>query len=84
MTDRADQYVYGQPDKRLGDTDDVSRFRPKYRKLNEQEMLLHDEIKAQAVGMELLFSQVPDGRYKSLAMTALEQAVMWAVKGVTA
>lgn len=74
----------GQPDKRLGDTEEPSRFRPKYRKLNEQEMLLHDEIKSQAFGMELLFSQVPAGRYKALAMTALEEAVMWAVKGVTA
>jgi hypothetical protein len=26
---------------------------------------------------------VPDGRYKSLAMTALEEAAMWANKGVT-
>lgn len=26
---------------------------------------------------------VPEGRYRALAMTALEQASMWAIKGIT-
>jgi hypothetical protein len=28
-------------------------------------------------------AEVPDGRYKSLAITALEESAMWANKGVT-
>lgn len=76
-------YEGGQPDKRSGATD-VSRFRPRYRQLSEAELLTHDEIKQQAQGMEALFSNIPEGRYKSLAITALEQSVMWAIKGLTA
>lgn len=61
----------------------VSRFRPTYRALTDDEKKLHDEIKAQAVQMEALFGQVKPGRYNSLAITALEQAVMWVVKELT-
>jgi hypothetical protein len=61
----------------------VSRFRPRYRALSDAEKALHDEIKNGAAGLERLFNQVPDGRYKSLAMTSLEQAVMWIVKELT-
>lgn len=68
-------------------SDDVafktSRFRPKYRALTDDEKALHDEIKAQAGKLEELFERVPDGRYKSLSFTALEEAVMWNVKQLT-
>lgn len=62
----------------------VSRFRPKYRALTDAEKELHDDIKAQAVVLEVLFNKVQDGRYKSLAFTALEEAIMWIIKQHTA
>ena len=61
----------------------VSRFRPRYRALSDDEKALHDAIKAKAEELEALFEQVPNGRYKSLSMTALEEAVMWNVKQLT-
>jgi hypothetical protein len=72
-------------DERQGDGDTVaSRFRPTYRALSDAEKVLHDELKAKAVEMEALFSQVKDGRYKSLALTSLEESIMWIVKELTA
>jgi len=61
----------------------VSRFRPTYRALTEDEKALHDRIKAQAEVLERVFDQIKPGRYHSLAMTALEESVMWAVKELT-
>jgi hypothetical protein len=67
-----------------------SRFRPRYRALSDEEKALLDAIKAKAAELELLFdkagllSREQSGRYSSLAMTSLEQAVMWIVKDVTA
>lgn len=62
----------------------VSRFRPQYRPLSAEEKQLHDDIKAKAVEMELLFVQVKQGRYTPLALTSLEQSVMWIIKELTA
>lgn len=61
----------------------VSRFRPKYRALTDQEKDLHDRIKAKAVELEALFEEVKPGRYRSLGFTALEESVMWTVKELT-
>lgn len=61
-----------------------SRFRPVYKALTDEEKALHDAIKAKAVEMEELFGKVKDGRYNSLALTALEQSVMWIIKELTA
>lgn len=61
----------------------VSRFRPTYRALTDEEKALHDAIKAKAVELEVLFGQVKPGRYNSLGMSALEQAIMWIVKELT-
>ena len=79
-------HVYeGTPDARQGDAETVtSRFRPKYRALSEDEKALHDAIKAKAVELETLFEQVKPGRYRALGLTALEEAVMWTVKELTA
>ncbi|MGY3527235.1 Acb2/Tad1 domain-containing protein [Bradyrhizobium sp. USDA 4452] len=78
-------HVYeGNPDGRQADTAiAVSRFRPKYRALTEDEKALHDALKDKAAELEGLFNQVKDGRYKSLAFTSLEQSVMWIVKELT-
>lgn len=78
--------VYGgTPDGRQSDRADepISRFRPRYRALTDDEKTLHDELKAKAAELEVLFEQVKPGRYRSLAFTALEEAVMWAVKELT-
>ena len=61
----------------------VSRFRPRYRALTDEEKALHDQIKDKAAELESLFGKVKPGRYNSLAITSLEQAVMWVVKELT-
>lgn len=74
-----------QPDQRQSNdvSMPVSRFRPRYRALTEAEKQLHDEIKLFAEQMEKLYNRVKDSRYKSLAITSLEESVMWIIKGLT-
>jgi hypothetical protein len=76
----------GKPDARQSAdrNEPMSRFRPRYRALAEDEQKLHDSIKTTAVMLETLFDRTPHGRYHALALTALEEAVMWAVKSLTA
>jgi hypothetical protein len=87
----------GEPDARQSDDPrlPVSRFRPRYRALSAEEQALHDSIKATATKLEKLYDQTrihclgarpttADDHYHALAMTALEQSVMWAVKALTA
>lgn len=76
-------YRGGQADARQAGEIQTSRFRPRYRKLNKDEMDLHDAIKTKAAEMEALFGMVRAGRYNALAVTALEQSVMWIVKGLS-
>jgi len=75
----------GKPDARQSDstTEPVSRFRPKYRSLSAEELDLHNSLKTKAVEMEELYKKVKPGRYNSLAMTSLEESVMWIVKELT-
>lgn len=78
----------GQPDQRQSndEKEPMSRFRPRYRALSDDEKKLHDELKSQAVVLERMFEQVNDGkpgRYKALAFTALEESIMWIVKELT-
>ena len=74
----------GKPDGRQADTAiAVSRFRPKYRALSDDEKALHDALKDKAAELEALFGKVKAGRYNSLAITSLEQSVMWIVKELT-
>lgn len=61
----------------------TSRFRPKYRALTDEEKELHDKLKQKAVELEELFAKVKGGRYNALAVTALEQSIMWIVKELT-
>ncbi|MEZ5691150.1 MAG: hypothetical protein R3D71_05760 [Rickettsiales bacterium] len=79
-----DNVFEGTPDGRQEGNIKPSRFRPRYRKLNEEEIKLHDAIKQKATELEDLFSQVKEGRYRSLGLTSLEEAVMWTVKELTA
>lgn len=79
-------HVYeGQPDGRQSDDTQmpVSRFRPRYRALSDDEKALHDAIKAKAAELESLIEQVKPGRYRSLGITALEESIMWTVKELT-
>lgn len=62
---------------------DTNRFRPQYRQLTEDEKQLCDEIKAVAEKLARLMESKGQSRYASLALTNLEQSVMWAVKGIT-
>lgn len=75
----------GQPDTRQSSEHiETSRFRPRYRALTDEEKALHDDIKSKAAELESLFEKVKQGRYRSLAFTALEESVMWVVKELTA
>lgn len=79
-------HVYeGQPDARQSADPAMptSRFRPRYRVLTDDEKAQHDAIKNKAAELEALFEAVKPGRYRSLAFTDLESAVMWAVKELT-
>lgn len=74
----------GQPDDRQAATAiPVSRFRPQYRALSDEEKALHDALKTKAAELEELYGKVKAGRYNSLAITSLEQSVMWIVKELT-
>jgi hypothetical protein len=61
----------------------VSRFRPRYRALTPEEKALHDQLKDKAAELETLFTKVKPGRYNALAVTSLEQSIMWIVKELT-
>lgn len=75
----------GAPDARQSAdvAEPVSRFRPKYRALTDDEKALHDALKGKAAELEALFEKVKPGRYRSLGFTALEEAIMWTVKELT-
>ena len=61
----------------------VSRFRPVYRELSPDELAVLTAIKEQAEVLEEIYKEVKQGRYHSLALTALEESVMWIVKELT-
>ena len=84
MSERTEHVFEGKPDDRQAGDIQPSRFRPRYRALTVEEKALHDEIKTKAEELLLCFEQVKPGRYRSLGITALEEAVMWTVKELTA
>lgn len=57
-------------------------FRPTYRELSQAEKDTIDRIKTKAQDLAMEFNPT-DSREKSLALTKLEESVMWAVKGIT-
>lgn len=66
----------------------MSRFRPTYRQLTEKEIEHIQAIKTLALGLETLINKPLEnssgsGRYHSLALTALEECVMWATKAIS-
>lgn len=58
-------------------------FRPEYRKLEPNEVMLVDGIKDVAMNLYRVIQKAPPTRARAIAVTKLEEAVMWAVKGVT-
>lgn len=75
----------GPPDARQSDDVKmpVTRFRPRYRALTDAEKAHHDAIKTKADELGRLFEDMPQGRETALAFTKLEEAIMWAIKGLT-
>ena len=61
----------------------MSRFRTKYRELSAAEKTTLRDLKEAAEELEAHILETPDGREKYMAMTKLEEVVMWAMKGVT-
>lgn len=58
-------------------------FRPEYKELTQEQKDLVLEVKTKAGELYDLFAKT-SGRETSVAITNLEQSVMWAVKGITA
>lgn len=58
-------------------------FRTVYKQLSEEETNLLNHIKSTAEVFETWLNLAEPNRYNSLAKTALEESVMWAVKGIT-
>ena len=76
MTD----YVASESDERTVN----NAVRHQYRVLNDAEKETMLWIKDQGLTMmEFIAERVPAGREASLAKTKIEEAVMWAVKGLT-
>jgi hypothetical protein len=71
------------PERQAAEGERPSRFRPRYRKLEADEVALHDAIKTKAAELEELYGQIKPSRETSLGLTKLEESVMWAVKGLT-
>lgn len=77
MTD----FVASESDERTVNND----VRHQYRVLSDDEREAMVWIKDQALSMmEFIAERVPAGREASIAKTKLEEAVMWAVKALTA
>jgi hypothetical protein len=80
----ADLYE-GAPDERQSKdvNEPLSRFRSRYRALTDEEKKAHDDLKYAYEQVEMRLQLLAPGRYCSLAMTALEESCMWAVKQLT-
>ena len=75
----------GNPDARQSDDEamPVTRFRPRYRALSDEEKQIHDDLKASFEAVEVQIMRCHPGRYRALALTALEESCMWVVKELT-
>lgn len=62
----------------------TNTFRTEYRKLEQHEVDTMNGIKNRAEELlQFLLNNTQKSREQSLAITKLEECVMWAVKGVT-
>jgi hypothetical protein len=62
---------------------DNSPLRHQYRVLSEQDKADVTMVKDAGLVFIKALDHLPDGREKSIARTKIEEAVMWAVKGIT-
>ena len=75
-----EQYVASESDERTAN----NAMRHQYRVLSAAEKEAMVWIKDQGLSMiEYIEAHVPKGREASIAKTKMEEAVMWAVKGLT-
>ena len=61
-----------------------TRFRKQYRPLSPEEKALMEMIKDGATALEALIEMTPPSRERSLALTKLEESIMWSTQGLTA
>ena len=66
----------------------LQRIRPQYRELSKEEITTIAEVKELAIELFDKIDLIPtvgmeDGRLKSLALTKVEESVMWATKCVS-
>lgn len=61
----------------------MDEFRQVYRPLSQMESALVLDIKEKAQTLFDTLNTLQPTRHRSLAMTKLEECVMWAVKGIT-
>lgn len=73
----SDDSTHGNPN--VGNT-----MRPAYRVLNDAEKANMQSIKDHGLAFHDLIASMGSSREISLAKTKVEEAVMWAVKGITA
>lgn len=52
-------------------------------KMNEMQKRNVDVVKSKAEELLNIITKTCDGRYKALAITSLEECVMWATKGIS-
>jgi hypothetical protein len=80
MADAKPRHVLAESDERTVN----NTMRHQYRVLSEAEKHLMVCIKDEGLAFfNLIAASVPAGREASLAKTKIEEAVMWAVKGLT-
>jgi hypothetical protein len=58
-------------------------FRSQYKELTADQKQLITEIKEKATDIAGDFMEAPEGRCRSIALTKLEEAIMWIVKGIS-
>lgn len=58
-------------------------IRPVFKELSEDQKTKVDQLKAKGIELHALIGSCPPSREASVAKTKLEEAIMWAVKGVT-
>lgn len=81
----AEHVFEGEPDARqAAEFIPITRFRPRYRALSPEEKGVHDDVKAAFEAVERQVERIKPGRYRALAITALEESCMWAIKELTA
>jgi hypothetical protein len=64
-------------------TETTNTFRTTYRELSQADKDNMNGLKSRAETVLELLNQLPATRERSLAITKLEEAVMWGVKGIT-